>query len=146
MLTKQASVLKQRWVLGTLIVLIGLVVAGIIGVFTNDVAINVATASSFTNVSVTDLANATGDYVVVDVREQWEYDQGHVPGVVLIPLGQLEARASELPDDKPIYVICRSGNRSLAASEILLQAGKQEIYNVAGGTLAWQQAGLPLAR
>ena len=66
------------------------------------------------------------------------------PGVTLIPLGELEARATELPDDVPIYVICRSGNRSLEASNLLLEAGKQDVRNVQGGILAWQQAGFPV--
>ncbi len=100
--------------------------------------------ASVQNVSVTDLANAQGDYVVIDVREQWEYDEGHVPGVTLIPLGELESRISEVPTDKPIYVICRSGNRSTTASNILLNAGLEDIRNVQGGTLAWQQAGLAI--
>lgn len=102
------------------------------------------TRASIQNVSVNDLANATGDHFVIDVREQWEYDQGHVPGVTLIPLGELESRVSELPSDKPIYVICQSGNRSVTASNILKQAGVADIRNVQGGTLAWQQAGLPI--
>ena len=101
-----------------------------------------ASAGSFVNVTVQDLAAATEpDRIILDVREQWEYDQVHVPGVRLIPLGELEARAAELPDDVPIYVICRSGNRSLEASDILLEAGKQDVRNVQGGILAWQQAG-----
>lgn len=99
------------------------------------------------NVSVNDLAKAVSaeeDYIILDVREQWEYDAGHVPGVTLIPLGQLEARASELPDDKTLYVICHSGVRSLRASDMLLKAGKKDIRNVEGGTVAWAQSGLPI--
>ncbi len=98
------------------------------------------------NVTVQDLANASGDYLILDVREQWEYDQGHVPGVTLIPMGQLEQRISELPDDKALYVICHSGVRSAKASDMLLQAGKKDIRNVLGGTVAWAQAGLPIER
>lgn len=102
-------------------------------------------SASFINVSVQDLANASElERVVLDVREPWEYEQGHVPGVTLIPLGELETRADELPDDAPIYIICRSGNRSVTASNILLEAGFSDIRNVQGGILAWQQAGLPV--
>ena len=99
---------------------------------------------SVQNVSVNDLADASGDYIVLDVREQWEYDEGHVAGVTLIPLGELSARVSELPDDKAIYVMCRSGQRSAIASTILKDAGKQDIRNVQGGILAWGRAGLPI--
>lgn len=102
-------------------------------------------SSSFQNVSVQNLAElAETERFVLDVRESWEYEEGHVPGAVLIPLGQLSARISELPADEPIYVICRSGNRSLQASTILQKAGVTDVRNVQGGTLAWQRAGLAL--
>lgn len=92
-------------------------------------------------VSVQDLASATGDYLVLDVREPWEYWQGYVAGAQLIPLGELEARAHEIRDGQAIYVICRSGNRSMTASRILQTAGKRDIRNVQGGIIAWQHAG-----
>ena len=101
--------------------------------------------SSFQNVTVQDLAELeASERFVLDVREDWEYQAGHVPGAVLIPLDELSARVNELPDDEPIYVICRSGNRSLQASDILEEAEVTDIRNVQGGTLAWEQAGLPL--
>jgi len=109
-----------------------------------------ATASrdvpNYQNVSVYDLAGAGENRLVLDVREPWEYAQGHVPGSVLIPLGQLAARVGELPQDTPLYVICRSGNRSVTASELLIAAGKRDVRNVEGGMIAWQRAGLPMSR
>jgi rhodanese-related sulfurtransferase len=84
--------------------------------------------------------------VIVDVREPWEYAEGHVPGAILIPLGQLAARVDELPGEEPIYVICRSGNRSVTASTLLIEAGKRDVRNVAGGMLAWQAAGYAVNR
>src|ERR1700694_617661 len=53
---------------------------------------------------------------LLDVREPWEYQQGHVPGAQLIPLGELEQRVSEVPRDRPVLAICPSGPRSLAAT------------------------------
>ncbi len=101
----------------------------------------------FRNVSVKDLKNASEpDKIILDVRTQGEYDEGHVEGVTLIPVQELADRLSELPKDKPIYVICRSGNRSMAASEILEKNGFQDIRNVQGGILAWQRAGYPVVR
>ncbi len=101
----------------------------------------------FRNVSVTDLKNASEpDKIILDVRTQGEYDEGHVEGVVLIPVQQLADRLDELPKDKPLYVICRSGNRSMTASEILEKAGFKDIRNVQGGILAWQRAGYPVVR
>ncbi|MBC7561027.1 MAG: rhodanese-like domain-containing protein [Dermatophilaceae bacterium] len=61
--------------------------------------------------------------VVVDVREPGEYVAGHVPGAALLPMGELSSRLHELPRDVPIYVICASGNRSLAMTSFLMRAG-----------------------
>jgi len=83
---------------------------------------------------------------VVDVREPWEYQQGHVPGAVLIPLGQLSARVNELDPEKPVAVICASGNRSQSAAALLGQKGFKTVYNISGGTGAWMYSGLELER
>ena len=81
---------------------------------------------------------------LVDVREGAEYVAGHVPGARLIPMGQLPGRVHELDRDKPVYLICSSGNRSAAMTDFLTYAG-YEVYSVAGGTTAWQRAGHPLS-
>ena len=83
---------------------------------------------------------------IVDVREPSEWAETGVPeGAVLIPLGDLESRAdAELNADDPVYVICRSGNRSRTASDILVGLGFAEVYNVDGGVTAWTAAGLPV--
>ena len=102
----------------------------------------VACNASYKNVTVQDLAKATeSQSLVIDVRQANEYAQGHVPGAILMPLDKLESRLSELPTEEPIYVICRSGNRSQQASEILMKKGFKDIRNVQGGTLAWLEAG-----
>lgn len=80
--------------------------------------------------------------VVLDVRQPDEYEAGHVPGAVLIPLDELEARIDEVPDGD-LYVICRSGGRSRKALELLITRGRRGV-NVAGGTLAWIEAGHPV--
>jgi len=81
--------------------------------------------------------------VVVDVREPSEYVAGHVPGARLIPLGRLPEHLSELPRGERIYVVCASGNRSLAAADFLARAGVDAV-SVTGGTGAWQRAGRPV--
>ena len=81
---------------------------------------------------------------IVDVREPWEFKQGHVPGALLIPLGQLSARVSELDPERPVAVICASGNRSQSAAALLGQKGFKTVYNVSGGTGAWMYSGLEL--
>lgn len=83
---------------------------------------------------------------VLDVREPWEFQQGHVPGAVLIPLGQLAGRLGELDPQQPVAVICASGNRSESAAALLGQKGFANLFNVAGGTGAWLRQGLPVER
>jgi len=81
--------------------------------------------------------------VVLDVRNPDEYEEAHVPGVVLIPLGELVERVDEVPTDGPLPVICRSGARSMQAAEYLRGQGI-DAMNVVGGTLAWIDAGFPV--
>ena len=106
-----------------------------------------ACGASYKNVSVQDLANASEpNRIVLDVREPYEYADGHVEGATLLPLSQLPSRLDEVPADQPVYVYCHSGNRSQQAWEILVKAGKQDIRNVSGGILAWEAAGYPVTR
>jgi rhodanese-related sulfurtransferase len=81
---------------------------------------------------------------LLDVREPWEYQAGHVPGAQLIPLGELEQRVNEVPRDQPVLAICHSGQRSLAAAGYLLQLGYASVSNVEGGTAAWIERGYPV--
>lgn len=81
------------------------------------------------------------DVVVLDVREQWEYDEGHIPGVTLIPMGEVSSRLDEIPTDKEVIVTCRSGNRSGQITEFLRQQGYDNVHNMDGGILAWEAAG-----
>jgi phage shock protein E len=86
------------------------------------------------------------DVVLLDVREQAEYDAGHIPGVKLIPLGQVPSRMAEIPKDKTVIVTCRSGNRSGQAADFLRRQGYTNVHNMEGGITAWQQAGLPVEK
>lgn len=81
---------------------------------------------------------------LLDVREPWEYQEGHVPGAQLIPLGELERRVNEVPRDRPILAICHSGQRSLAAAGYLQELGYTSVSNVDGGTAAWIERGYPI--
>lgn len=77
-------------------------------------------------------------YVILDVRTQEEYDEGHIPGAILIPNTEIEARAEEILTDKDpmILVYCRSGRRSKMAAEILVQLGYTNIKEF-GGIIDW---------
>lgn len=86
---------------------------------------------------------AEGDVLVIDVREPREYGAGHVPGARNVPLSRLAAIAADLPRDRPVHVICQSGNRSARATEQLRAAGV-DATDVAGGTTAWVRAGRPV--
>ncbi len=80
---------------------------------------------------------------MLDVREQAEWNELHMPGATLIPLGQLASRLNELPKDKPVVVVCRSGNRSAQGRDILASNGFSSVTSMAGGMQDWQSAGLP---
>lgn len=83
--------------------------------------------------------------LILDVRTPQEWNQGHVPSATLIPLDELESRLSELPQDEEIVVICRSGNRSATARDILLRAGFPAVTSVAGGFNDWTATGYEVA-
>ncbi len=85
------------------------------------------------------------DTVVLDVRETEEYVHGHVPGAISLPQADLASRLNELPRDRPLLTICRSGSRSLRAAQFLKQAGFDRVASVKGGTEAWRAAGHRLA-
>lgn len=84
--------------------------------------------------------------VLIDVREPFEYEKGHVPGTKLIPVGSVFARRDELPTDRKILFICAVGQRSALAAEMAAAAGidPENLYNLEGGTDGWANAGLPL--
>jgi rhodanese-related sulfurtransferase len=79
----------------------------------------------------------------VDVRENEEWYEVHIPNTTHIPLGELARRQKELPKDQQIVVVCRSGNRSQTGRDILINAGFQDVTSMAGGVKSWQAAGYP---
>lgn len=86
------------------------------------------------------------DAQLIDVREADEFAAGHAASAKLIPLSEFTSRVSELDTDRDIYLICRSGNRSGQACQYLEQAHGVEAINVAGGTMAWVDADLPVEK
>ena len=80
---------------------------------------------------------------LIDVRQPDEYEEFHVPGAVLIPLDELVERVDEVPEVDRVYVICKTGARSAKAVEFLNRSGYDTV-NVAGGSLAWVEAGQPV--
>jgi phage shock protein E len=84
---------------------------------------------------------AAGEIVIIDVREPDEFATGRIPGATLIPLGELANRTNEVPTDVPVVMVCRSGNRSSQAVQLLQKAGFTNIHNMTGGMNAWNEAG-----
>ncbi len=81
---------------------------------------------------------------VIDCREQEEWDAAHVDGTTLIPLGALGQRLGELDRNRPVIIVCRSGNRSLIAARQLTAIGFVDVKSMNGGLISWAQQGLPL--
>ena len=86
--------------------------------------------------------------LLIDVREDSEFREGHILNARHIPLGNLQKRLGELDafKDKPVLVCCRSGQRSASACGLLRKQGYQNVINLKGGVMAWQNAGLPLSK
>ncbi len=83
------------------------------------------------------------DVVIIDVREPYEYQETRIPGVILMPMNTVPQRLDEIPRDKTVVVMCRSGNRSSRVVQFLRQQGFTNVHNMAGGILAWSRAGYP---
>ena len=85
------------------------------------------------------LMDSESGYIILDAREQYEYDEGHIPGAILIPYGEIADRAeNELPDkDQLILVYCRSGRRSKIAAEELVKLGYTNVKEF-GGIIDWK--------
>ena len=86
------------------------------------------------------------DVVLIDVRENSEYVEGHIPGATLIPLGQIPDRLDEIPTDKTVVAVCHSGNRSSQATNFLREQGFDNVHNMQGGMNAWGQAGYEIEK
>jgi len=88
------------------------------------------------------------DAIVLDVREQGEFAQGHIPNAKHIPLGELARRTNELEKlkSRPLIVCCASGSRSSGAISALRKAGFEKLYNLRGGLFEWEKAGQPVSR
>lgn len=86
--------------------------------------------------------------LLLDVREDREYEEGHIKDAHHIPLGQINERAGEIEKykNKPVVAYCRTGNRSASACARLRKLGFESVYNMRGGITAWQRENLPLSR
>jgi rhodanese-related sulfurtransferase len=106
------------------------------------------TRAGYRDVPPAAVARARGTVRIVDVREPHELtgELGHIPGVERAPLATVAARAAGWDPQEEIVLVCRSGGRSARAAEVLVRAGFRHVMNLAGGMLAYNAAGLPVAR
>ena len=85
-------------------------------------------------------------YEVVDVRENWEYERGHIPGARHVVLASILANPQRRMVNDRSILVCEVGERSAVASEMAVSQGAQDVVNFRGGTKAWLEAGLPVER
>lgn len=83
---------------------------------------------------------------LIDVREWWEFEQGHIPGAIHIPMQQIPERLAEVNESGPAVIVCHSGQRSAVVTEYLLAKGYTNVRNLAGGVEAWLLRQLPWVR
>lgn len=100
--------------------------------------------ASFRSVDVAEARRmAAQGALLLDVREPLEWAAGHIDGARHVPLGRLSPQ--EVPGDRCVITVCRSGNRSKVAAELLVTAGHPDVVDMSGGVLAWEAAGFPLS-
>ena len=103
--------------------------------------IDLSTLAPSIDVDTAHSLHGNPDVFMLDVREPYEYAAGHIPGITLIPMGEVASRLTELPRDKEIIVTCRTGNRSSQIADLLREQGFTNVHNMTGGIVAWEEAG-----
>lgn len=134
------------WVILGLVIIVVAVGALIItrnnSATTDDPTANTGSFTAEVSVAQAAARRDAGAYML-DVREPSEWREYHMPGSTLIPLGELANRVSEVPRDREIVVVCRSGNRSQEGRDILVRAGFTNVTSMAGGLSTWRSQGYP---
>ncbi len=95
---------------------------------------------------INELLDGGGECQVIDVREFSEFDNERIADAQLMPLSNFEKHADEIDHDKPVYLMCRSGNRAKQAAEKLVKKGFTDIHVIQGGMAAWSGANLPVIK
>ncbi len=132
---------NRRWLLITAAAAIVLVILAFLAI-TQQYQLAEAPATTVSVAQAYDKYNQ--GVFLLDVREQSEWDDFHIPDTTLIPLGELESRLAELPEDQEIVVVCRSGNRSQDGLDILKANGFVTVSSMDGGVTEWKAAGYPI--
>ena len=133
---------KWTWIIPLAVIVIGLLIGAVFLLNQDSSASAVQLPTSITVTNAAQLFEAGA--FLLDVRSRDEWDEQHIEGAVLIPVEELPSRISEVPTDQDILIICRSGNRSAEARNILRSAGLSRTTSIRGGITAWMNAGLPV--
>jgi rhodanese-related sulfurtransferase len=107
-------------------------------------------AASFRDVTATEAAAfiAENEPLILDVRTRREFDDGRLEGAVLLPIQELQHRIGELSahKERPVFIYCRTGNRSTVASKLLVDAGHRQVVNLRNGIVDWERRGMTVVR
>lgn len=106
--------------------------------------VDLSTLAASIDVDTANALQGNPNVFMLDVREPDEYAAGHIPGITLIPMGEVADRLSEIPTDQEVIVTCRSGNRSGQVVDFLREQGFTNVHNMEGGIVAWEAAGYPV--
>jgi rhodanese-related sulfurtransferase len=144
--------MKNKTQLIPLLALIVLLLAGCGGTATPEAAAPSATAADVdlsalpVNIDVAEAyaLSSNPDVYMIDVREQDEYDSGHIPDIHLLPMSTLEDNLDQIPTDKTVVVTCHTGNRSNQVTQYLRANGYNNVHNMNGGISEWEAAGYPV--
>jgi len=123
------------------IIIIGLLVLIAVIFFSKP---SISEDNTITTDKVKKLLDEKADIFILDVRSQREYNDAHIKGVVLIPLGELKDNLDKIPKDKDVVALCAVGGRSGSATKFLLDNGFTRVYNMLGGMKEWQKKGFPV--
>ena len=109
-------------------------------------SIDIATLPEGIDVQTAAALQSREDVVFIDVREQHEYDAGHIPDITLIPISTIQNRLEEIPTDKTVILACHSGTRSRQVFDWLQEQGYDNVHDMEGGIVAWEKAGLEVEK
>ncbi len=121
---------SKRWIRVCFVIMVALLAAGC----------SQSPAGASVDVSVDEALRLwqAKEAILIDVRTPAEYREGHIPGVVNIPLAEIEKRLGEIPKDKKVVLICRTGNRSAQGTKFLRSKGFDNVFNSTGGMSTWK--------
>jgi rhodanese-related sulfurtransferase len=110
------------------------------------VSLALASEKDITSHDAKTLLEKNRNVYLLDVRTPKEFSQARLPGAVLIPIGEFERRAGEVPKNRPVLVYCAVGSRSKQVAGYLAQHGSKEVYNMSDGIVGWYRNGFPTSR